>query len=357
MTDKELLDIYSDYLISAFGPTTATGLAGVLDGQLSHDRIQRFLASEQRTSADLWRIVKPHVRAVQRDAGVLILDDRIAEKPYTDENDIVCWHYDHAKDRTVKGINFLRALDHAQGVSLPVGFTLIAKTEHYIDKQDGKPKRRSPIGKNEYYRRLIQQAITNQIPFRDVLHAGWVASAENMRFVKETVQQAFSMPIKTNRKVALSWQAKQHRQYVRVDALELESPIVREVYLEGIEFPLLLCKYVFANEDGSRGVQYLVTSDTTRGYDDMTTIYRTRWNVEPYHKSLKQHASLEKSPTQTVTTQTNHVFAALCGYIKLELLKGTTKLNHFALKSKLYLRAVHVAFDSLRALQLVRLAA
>jgi hypothetical protein len=60
--------------------------------------------------------------------------------------------------------------------------------------------------------------------------------------------------------------------------------------------------------------------------------------VEPYHKSLKQNASLEKSPTQTVTTQTNHFFAALCGYIKLELLKSNTKLNHFALKSKLYAR-------------------
>ena len=66
---------------------------------------------------------------------------------------------------------------------------------------------------------------------------------------------------------------------------------------------------------------------------------------------------MEKSPTQTVTTQTNHVFGALCGYIKLELLKGTTKLNHFALKSKLYLRALHVAFETLRTLQPVRLAA
>lgn len=166
MTDKELLDIYSDYLISAFGPTTATGLAASLDGQLSHDRIQRLLASEQPTSADVWRIGTPHLRAVQRDDAVLILDDRIAEQPYTDENDRVCWHDDHAKDRTVKGINFLSALYHAQDVSLPVGFTLIAKTEHSSDKQDGKQKRRSPIGKNEYYRRLIQQAVTNQLPFR-----------------------------------------------------------------------------------------------------------------------------------------------------------------------------------------------
>jgi hypothetical protein len=66
---------------------------------------------------------------------------------------------------------------------------------------------------------------------------------------------------------------------------------------------------------------------------------------------------LEKSPTQTVVTQTNHFFAALCSYIKLELLKGDTKLNHFALKSKLYLRAIQSAFATLRELQPAQLAA
>src|SRR6476469_3210142 len=147
MTDNELLDLYSDYLISAFGQTTATGLATLLDGQVSHDRVQRFLAGTKRTSSDVWQTVKPHVRANQQDDGVLILDDSIAEKPYTDENDIICWHYDHTQGRSVKGINFLSALYHAQGVSLPVGVTLIAKTEHYLDKKDGKPKRRSPKGK------------------------------------------------------------------------------------------------------------------------------------------------------------------------------------------------------------------
>ncbi len=357
MNDNELLDIYSDYLISAFGLTTATGLATLRDGAVSHDRIQRCLAGRELTSADLWRLVKPHVRAVQGDSGVLIVDDSIAEKPYTDENDIICWHYDHAKDRTIKGINFLTVMYHAQGISLPVGFALVAKTEHYVDKKDGKSKRRSPVSKNEYYQRLTQQAVTNQIPFTYVLNDIWYASADNMLFVKHTLHKEFIMPLKANRKVALSLADKQAGRYVRVDALVLELKAVREVYLEQVDFPLLLVKQVFENEDGSIGLQYLTTSDTTLSYDDITTLYRKRWNVEPYHKSLKQNASLEKSPTQTVRTQTNHFFAALCGYIKLELLKGSTKLNHFALKSKLYVRALHTAFAALRDLHPVRLAA
>ncbi|MEJ7714142.1 MAG: hypothetical protein WKF84_30940 [Pyrinomonadaceae bacterium] len=53
----------------------------------------------------------------------MIVDDSIEEKPYTDENDIVCWHYDHSKERHVKGINFVTALYYAKKVSLPIGFS------------------------------------------------------------------------------------------------------------------------------------------------------------------------------------------------------------------------------------------
>jgi IS4 transposase len=351
MTDDEILDLYSDYLISSFGQTTATGLSTLLDGQLSHDRIRRFLAGTTRTSADLWQRVKPYIRSIQQEDGVLILDDSISEKPYTDENDIVCWHYDHAKDRSVKGINFITALYHVQGVSFPVGISLIAKTEYYTDKKDGKQKRRSPIEKNVYFREMVQQAVRNQLSFRYVLNDVWFASAENMRWVKQTLKKEFVMPLKSNRKVALSAADKKQGRYVQVGALDLKAHTTREVYLEGVEFPLLLAKQVFVNEDGSSGVLYLVTSDLDLTWTDVTTIYRKRWNVEPYHKSLKQNASLERSPTHTVRTQTNHFFAAVEGYIKLERLKMKTKLNHFALKSKLYAQALRSAFDTLQGLQ------
>ncbi|MGB1287074.1 MAG: hypothetical protein ACPG7F_11115, partial [Aggregatilineales bacterium] len=49
MNEKELLDIYTDYLISSFGLTTGTDLSRLLDGAISHDQIQRFLASEVET--------------------------------------------------------------------------------------------------------------------------------------------------------------------------------------------------------------------------------------------------------------------------------------------------------------------
>ena len=349
--------MYSDYLISAFGQTTAPGLSALLNGEISHDSVQRFLAGERQTSVHLWQVVKSHVRKIESSEGVVIVDDSIAEKPYTDENEIICWHCDHSQQRNVKGINFVTCLYHNSGVSLPVGFELIAKTEHYTDPKEGKEKRRSPKTKNEYYREMTHQALRNQIQFKYVLNDVWFSAADNMNFVQTSLRKDFIMPLKANRKVVVSLSAKQNGTYQRVDTLELEPMQPVTVYLENVPFALFLIKQIFTNEDGSTGTLYLVTSDTTLSGEEISTIYQKRWNVEPYHKSLKQKASLEKSPTQTVITQSNHFFAALCGYIKLELLKGTTKLNHFALKSKLYLQAIQSAYAMLPELNPVALAA
>jgi len=350
MKAQPIADLYSDYLLASFGATTATGLSELLEGEVSHDQVTRYLAGTKKTATDLWRTVKPFVREVQSEAGVLIIDDSIEEKPYTDENDIICWHYDHSKDRMLKGINFLTALYSSQGVSVPVGFHLVAKTEKYIDPKTQKEKRRSAVSKNEVGQELIKQAVTNRIPFRFVLFDVWFASAETMVFIKHQQHRDFICPLKTNRKVALSVADKHQGRYTRVDTLEWEAYAAKIVYLEGVDFPLVLVKQVFTNEDGSRGIRYLVSSDTTLSFADLTTTYHERWGVECYHKSLKQNGSLAKSPTHTVTTQTNHFFAALCGFLKLEQLKGKTKLNHFALKTKLYLTALHSAFSTLRQL-------
>jgi hypothetical protein len=350
MKAQRIADLYSDYLLASFGTTTATGLSELLEGEVSHDQVTRYLAGTKKTASDLWRTVKALVRDVQAETGVLILDDSIEEKPYTDENDIVCWHYDHSKDRMLKGINFLTVLYSSQGVNVPVGFHLVAKTETYLDPKTQKEKRRSAVSKNTVGQELIEQAVRNRIPFRFVLFDVWFASAETMVFLKRKQRRDFICPLKTNRKVALSLADKRQGRYVRVDTLELEAQARREIYLEGVDFPLMLVKQVFTNEDGSIGIRYLVSSETTLSFEDVTTTYHKRWEVECYHKSLKQNVSLAKSPTQTVTTQTNHFFAALCGFIKLERLKMKTQLNHFTLKTKLYLNALHSAFATLRAL-------
>ena len=87
------------------------------------------------------------VRAIEDDEGVLIFDDTIEEKPCTDENELISWHFDHSKNRTVKGINLLNCVYHAQDITLPVACELIRKPVIYRDEKTGKLKRKSNLSK------------------------------------------------------------------------------------------------------------------------------------------------------------------------------------------------------------------
>ncbi len=342
-----MLDLYTDYLIASFGPTTATGLSRLLDGQVSHDQVTRFLSERVKTSADLWRLVKPLLRQVESPDGVLIIDDSIEEKPHTDENEQVAWYFDSSKNRTVKGINFLTAFYQVGEVGLPVAFDVVTKTESYFDVKKQSIKRRSEQTKNSRYRQLLQVCLHNHLAFRFVLNDSWYASADNMKFVHLDLKKEFVMAIKENRKVAFSEIDKAKGRYQAVKTLDLPEAEPLRGWLEEVPFALLLVKQVFKNEDGSEGTRYLVTSDLTLTGDQMTKLYKRRWSIEVYHKSLKQNASLEKSPTKNETTQRNHLFASLCAYIKLESLRIKTKTSPFTLKSKIYVSALKSAYAEL----------
>jgi hypothetical protein len=196
--NTDLLELYSNYLLSSFGYTTATGLSKMTGGAVSHDKITRFLSEQELDSPKLWRLVKPLVRESEdKGSGVLIIDDTIEEKPYTDESELVCWHYDHSKRRNVKGINLLSTLYQVGDASIPVAFELVKKTEWVFNEKKKKGQRKSPQTKNELYRRMLKACIRNRIEFRYVLSDVWYASSENMRCIKEDLEKEFIMPLKS----------------------------------------------------------------------------------------------------------------------------------------------------------------
>lgn len=347
--DKRKLELYTDYLISNYGYATATGLSAMVNGAVSHDQITRFLAEREYTSVDLWLTVKSAVRQIERDDGVLIADDTIAEKMWTDENDAVCWHYAHTKGRLVKGINLLNMLYHSQDVSLPVAFEVIRKPLLYCDLPTHQIKRASLMTKNELMRDMIAACLANQLKFRYVLMDSWFAARENFEFIVKK-KKHFIAALKDNRLVALSEEDRRHKRFERIDRVSLPEKEAVRGWLKGYGKEVLLVRQVFTNKDGSTGILHLVCSDLTLDGEQVAALYQKRWNVEVFHKSLKSNAGLTKSPTQTVTTQTNHVFMAIVAVFKLECLKMQHHLNHFALRAKLWLNATQHAYEQLQAL-------
>jgi hypothetical protein len=347
-----ILDLYSDYLIASTAKTTATGLEKATGGSISHDKITSFLSEEDFTSRHLWRLTKPTVRRMETEEGIIIIDDTIEEKPYTDENELITWHFDHTVGRMVKGVNLLSALYYSGGMLIPIGFQPIKKTETVIDKKTGKAKKKASQTKNEYFRELLAVAIReNRIQCRWVLSDVWYSGNDNMEYIQFELKKDFIMPLKANRLVALSEDEKHQGQFRRVEEIGIAEHTARKIYLKDLPFPVLLVKRIFKNEDGSTGVLYLVCSDLTVDTDTITSVYQKRWHIEEFHKSIKSNTGLAKSPTKTVRTQNNHFFASVYAYFKLELLKCHTKLNHFALKAKLYLQALKASLAELHTLQ------
>ncbi len=354
--NTRLLDLYTDYLLVSFGAATATGLARLLP-HISHDQVTRFLSQRELTDKDLWKILKPHMRRVQSQDAVLIIDDTVEEKPYTDDRELICWHFNHSQNRTLKGINLLCALYLSQDTSLPVAFELIKKTELVEDKKTGKDKWQSPRTKNEYARDMIASVVHKQIPFRYVLADIWFCSAENMVFIKLKAKKDFLLPLKSNRRVAVSEADKKCGQWTTLSALRFDTDAPGTLYLESVPFAVIVSRQVFTNEDGSQSILYLATSDGSLSSASMRTIYQKRcsatcgkWagKVEEYHKSLKSNASFSKSPTKLPQTQSNHFFASMVAFVKLEAYRTSTRLNHFALKDKLYQAALSSAFQQLQ---------
>jgi IS4 transposase len=353
--NKQILDIYTDYLIASHSYTTATGLSKALNGSISHDKVTRFLSAGDYDSKQLWLLIKPEVRKIESEEnGILIVDNTIEEKPYTDENDLITWHFDHVFGRAVKGVNILSLMlrNTVMDLTLPIEFQLIQKTEREFDKKKGKEVKKSPKTQNEYFRDMLTVTVVqNKVKCRWVLADSYFSGNDNLEFIKLKMKKDFVIPLKTNRLVSLSKPEKRKGKFQRVDRLDIPEETAVTIYMKDLPFPVLLVKQVFKNEDGSEGILYLVCSEMTVSAETINGVYQERWPIEEYHKSIKSNTMLAKSPTKTIRTQQNHFFASIYAYVKLELLKAQTKLNHFAMKTKLYVVALRASMDELKRVQ------
>lgn len=184
------------------------------------------------------------MRQIERDDGCLIFDDTVQEKEFTDENEIMCWHYDHCKGRSVKGINLLNALYHSGDVSIPVAFEVVRKPYRFSDVKTRKVKRAAEFTKNELMRSMVATCVANSIKFRYVLTDSWFASKENFEFILKNGKH-FISALKDNRWVALTETDKNEGRFVRISQLELIDQQAVRGWMKGFPQEVLFVRRVF----------------------------------------------------------------------------------------------------------------
>ena len=353
---SNLSSIYQDFLISSYEKIEVTKFSKILGKGFSHDRFTKQLLLDDTLDDDakLWQQIKPFLRDYENDEnGCIIVDDSLLHKPYSKTNDVVCWHYDHVSGKSVKGIMMLNFhYTDTSGISIPLGYEVITKTKDVWSEEYKKYIKKSMFTKNEIMRDKLEILhYHNRVKYRYILMDKWFTTVDNIVFINNILQKKFIAPVKKNRKVALSFEDKTKGRYVNISDIDIGACSNRLIYLKGCDIPLNIGKQIVKNgNDGEPLYLYLVTNDTSLSFNQTLKIYQRRWKIEEYHKSLKQNLKIEHSPTRVELSQRNHINLTICAFIKLEKLRLNYKMNHFAIKEKIYIEALRVAYQKVAEL-------
>jgi hypothetical protein len=196
------------------------------------------------------------------------------------------------------------------GISIPLGYEVITKTENVWSEQYQKFVKKSMFTKNEIMRDKLEILhFNNKVKYKYILFDKWFSSLENLVFINDTLKKKFVCSIKSNRKIALTKKDKDKGNYVNISNVDIEACSSRLIYLEGYKDPIKLIKQVVkssdvipqrsednsgcfsklslkdGNDDESVYL-YLITNDITLNFQEVLEIYQKWWKIEEYHKSF-----------------------------------------------------------------------
>jgi len=307
------LATYVSFLLSEPKNATCTRLSNLLD--LSHDSINRFLQREDYTPKDLFNLVKDQITLK---GGTLSVDDSVIDKPYTNPNKtkLVDYFWSGKHKRVVKGINLITLYyTDINKINVPINFRL-------YNKDEGKTK-------NDYFRDMLTEVLTWGLKPAFLTGDSWYSSLENLKSVKNH-QLSFLFAIEQNRLVSI-----EKGTYIQVQTLETipESGLI--VYLK--EFgKVKLFRTVFKNEP-RHYILYLPETETETDierfgkltYEDFKNIHNNHWNIEQFHRAVKQVCNIERFQVRTNKAIQNHIFCSIFAFIRLEFMRVQNLISNW----------------------------
>lgn len=306
---------YIQFLIASQTTYSATEAARTNpDGEAgpAHDAYTRLLYRTEADGDALWEEAQ---MMVERKSGTLVLDDSTLDKPYANAMELVSWHWSGKHGRVVKGINLLTMLWTDGEAKIPVDYRIYNKDE------DG-------LTKNDHFRAMVRQARERGILPALVAFDSWYASLDNLKLLRK-----------------LKW-----RWFCRLPKDRLVDPDGNgNRQIQTIEIPYAgRCTHlkgygwvkVFRTAAKNGDAEFWATSDL-----DMTMAHAAEhaldaWQIEVFHRGLKQHTGIEKSQHRNATPQRNHIGLALRAFLRLEAHRLRTGLSWFEMQARIIRDAV-----------------
>jgi len=293
---------YVEYLISTPINYTCTNLAEHFD-DVSHDVVSDYLARDKQTSRHLWDLVE-NLLDDSPDAW-LIIDDSVQNKQYSRSIEMVKLQYSGAVGGLVRGIGVVN-LVHTSGEDgdhFPVDFRVYAK------EADGKTK-------NDHFQEMLLRAVVEKrIQAKRVLFDSWYASWKNLKHVHR-LGLIFYTTLKSNRLISLSKESG----YIHLDQIEWsEEQLINGIVvkLKKVPFKVKLFKVVATNGD----IDWIITNnlDETVNTQVAQEADELRWQVEEFHRELKQLTGSEKCQCRKARSQRNHLACCYHAWVSLKV--------------------------------------
>jgi putative transposase len=304
------LKMYSYFLMANQNRYSGVELSKVAPKNISHDTVSRWLSDSHFTPSDLWSDVK---RFIDVKTGYLIGDDTLLEKKYSQFNELAKVQYSGNLHHVTNGISLVNLLwTGDQGEEyVPVDYRV------YQKENDDRTK-------NDHFRDMLKRAKKRGFKPIYVLIDAWYASRDNLKLIAKELKWKFVCNLASNRQVSVTKNI-----YVSLADLDLAEKQVKRVWLKEYGF-VLVSKTV----DKKGDVRYLATNDLTlTDYDDLIDHHEQRWQIEEFHRGIKQTTGLAKCYSTLAASQKTHIFASMTAFVRLEKNRLKEKISWYEQKA------------------------
>lgn len=301
---------YINFLIAAqqvFSHMEASRTHPAEEQAPAHDAYTRLLQRLPPDSESLWQEVEP---LVDREKGVLVLDDTTLDKPYASQMALVTRHWSGKHGRVVQGINLISLVWTDRDCRLPCDFRL------YHKAQDG-------LTKNDHFQHMVQQASERGFRPKLTVFDSWYSGLSNLKLLRD-LQWDWLTQLKSNREVSID------RSGNRAIS-EILIPVQgRLVHLKGYGW-IKVFRTVGTNGDA----EYWATSRLDMTIEEAAFHALDAWQVEVYHRGLKQFTGVERSQCRLEVSQRNHIGLAIRAFVRLEVHRVHSGISWFEAKTSI----------------------
>jgi hypothetical protein len=281
---------------------------------ISHDSVNRFLNRENLTPEDLFLEAKSQLNL---DGGVISVDDTVLDKPYSYHMDLVAHFWSGKHHSSVKGINLITLYyTDLNNNHLPVNYRI-------YDKSEGKTK-------NDYFQDMLLEILNWGIKPSLITGDSWYSCVPNLKLIKKH-QLGFMFALKSNRLVSI-----EKGEYLQIQNLDIPKEGL-EVWLRDFGKVKVFRTML---KDQQRHYAVSLPDDPQLGFFDrdmFIKLHQQHWQIEQYHRVIKQVCHIEHFHVRSQTAIRNHIFASICGYVRLQYLRVTDFIHNFIVSKKLCL--------------------